>query len=153
MCDDEITQIAKDVGLHVNDDGEINHAHLGSVNEGYRKFATLIAAKERDKWIRAIDEEMVACHLGVFNAEDDPKAAIAKLLAWHQDVALDPAVSSEAQELIAKEREACAKVCDERAKGWKDVKLARNDTYAAMQTAAKNEARALAEAIRARSEK
>ncbi len=54
---------------------------------------------------------------------------------------------------VKSEREACADVCDERAKGWKDVKLARNDTYAAMQTAAKNEARALANAIRSRSEK
>ncbi len=48
------------------------------------------------------------------------------------------------------EREACAKVCDERAIGWKDANCPRNDTYAAMHTAAKNEARALAEAIRAR---
>lgn len=54
------------------------------------------------------------------------------------------------QREIAAEREACARVCDERAIGWKDVNFPRNDTYAAMHTAAKNEARALAEAIRAR---
>jgi hypothetical protein len=55
-----------------------------------------------------------------------------------------------AELVAAREREACAKVCDERAKGWKDVKLTRNDTYSAMQAAAKNEARALAEALRSR---
>jgi hypothetical protein len=51
---------------------------------------------------------------------------------------------------VKAEREACAKVCDERAIGWKDVNFPRNDTYAAMHTAAKHEARALAEAIRER---
>ncbi len=63
---------------------------------------------EREAWTKALDAEMVSCHLGVFNAEDDHRGAIAKLLAWHQDVALDPAVSSRAQELILKERERCA---------------------------------------------
>ena len=62
---------------------------------------------ERNKWIRALDEEMVACHLGVFNAKDDPKTTLSKLITWNQDVALDPAVSSKAQELISKEREEC----------------------------------------------
>jgi hypothetical protein len=76
------------------------------------RFATLVAAKEREAWTKALDAEMVSCHLGVFNAEDDPRAAIAKLLAWHQDVALDPAVSNRAQELILKEREECAKVME-----------------------------------------
>ena len=76
------------------------------------RFAELAVAAEREKWIKALDAEMMSCHLGVFNAEDDPRTALAKLLAWHQDVALDPAVSSGAQELILEEREACAKVCD-----------------------------------------
>jgi hypothetical protein len=149
---DEIVQMAREAELTIKPPswGYTEYYHFAGYEDIFFRFAELVAARERDKWIRAIDEEMVSCHLGVFNVEDDPKAAIAKLLAWHQDVALDPAVSSEARELIAKEREACAKVCDERAKGWKDVKLTRNDTYAAMQTAAKNEARALAEALRAR---
>lgn len=56
MTQDEITQIAKDAGLYVNGDGEINHAHLGSVNEGYRKFATLVAAKEREACAKLAEE-------------------------------------------------------------------------------------------------
>jgi folate-binding Fe-S cluster repair protein YgfZ len=55
MTQDEITQLARDAGLHVNDDGEINHSFFGSVNEGYRKFAILVAAKEREEcaaWLR-----------------------------------------------------------------------------------------------------
>ena len=70
-----------------------------------RAHVLALVKAEREEWTKALDAEMVACHLGVFNAEDDPRAAIAKLLAWHQDVALDPAVSSRAQELILKERE------------------------------------------------
>jgi hypothetical protein len=76
------------------------------------RFAALVADAEREKWIKALDAEMVSCHLGVFNSGDDPRAALAKLLAWHQDVALDPAVSSGAQNLILEEREACARICD-----------------------------------------
>ncbi len=82
----------------------------GVYMDALERFAALVAAAEREEWTKALDAEMVSCHLGVFNAEDDPRAAIAKLLAWHQDVALDPAVSSRAQELILKEREECAKL-------------------------------------------
>ncbi len=42
MTPDEITQIARDAGLSVNSDGEINHSFFGSVNEGYRKFAAIL---------------------------------------------------------------------------------------------------------------
>lgn len=76
------------------------------------RFAALVEAAERKKWILAIDTEMVCCHLGVFNENDDPKDVFNKLLAWHQQVALDPLVSAEARKLIEDEREACAKVCE-----------------------------------------
>jgi len=35
---------------------------------------------------RTIDEEMVACHIGVFNREDDPKKALNSLMVWSQGV-------------------------------------------------------------------
>ena len=50
--------------------------------------------------------------------------------------------------VAAAEREACARICDERAKGWEMAAPARGDTEACMHHAAKNEARALGEAIR-----
>jgi hypothetical protein len=50
---------------------------------------------------------------------------------------------------VAVERERCAAICDARARGWDMARSERDDTYAMMQTAAKNEARALAVAIRA----
>ena len=55
--------------------------------------------------------------------------------------------------VAAHEREACAKVCDERAKGWFEVRNARTIDEGCMHSAAKGEALALAAAIRARGEK
>ena len=49
--------------------------------------------------------------------------------------------------VAAAEREACARICGERAQGWAQAKLARGDVEGCMRHAAKNEARALGEAI------
>ena len=49
-----------------------------------------------DGWLRAIDEALVATHLGVANADDSYEAAKRKLnelIGWHTDVATDPAVN------------------------------------------------------------
>lgn len=46
-------------------------------------------------------------------------------------------------------REQCAKVCDERAEGWTETRPHRDESYQLCQHGAKNEARALAVAIRA----
>jgi hypothetical protein len=35
---------------------------------------------------RTIDEEMIVCHLGTFEREDDPKVAIQHLMNWAQGV-------------------------------------------------------------------
>jgi hypothetical protein len=103
MNREDIIRMAREADLWLTSDERI---------AAVQRFAALVAAAEREEWTKALDAEMVSCHLGVFNAEDDPRVAIAKLLAWHQDVALDPAVSSRAQELILKEREECARVCE-----------------------------------------
>lgn len=42
---DKIVEIAKLAGLHVDPDGEIGPAFFGSVDTGYRKFASLIIAE------------------------------------------------------------------------------------------------------------
>ncbi len=52
-----------------------------------------------NKWQRAIDEEMVMTSQGVANDDDDPKVLLNKIITWHVQVALDPAVSSDAQAL------------------------------------------------------
>lgn len=56
-------------------------------------------------------------------------------------------------ERIEAEREACAKVCEQRGDGWLEVRNARTIDEGCMHSAAKAEAIALAAAIRARSAK
>lgn len=70
------------------------------------------SVEQPNEWKLAIDEAMVSVHIGV--AEGDPIDCLNRLLAWHQTIALDPAVSSEAQALIDKgkleERERCLRI-------------------------------------------
>ena len=47
-------------------------------------------------WLRAIDEAMAVTHLGVADASDSYEAAkdkLNRLIGWHTDVAIDPAVN------------------------------------------------------------
>lgn len=47
-------------------------------------------------WVRAADDELVCAHLGVANPSDTYEVARAKLIeliAWHVDVATNPAVN------------------------------------------------------------
>ena len=70
------------------------------------------AAVEQDRagappdgsWRQAIDEALIVCALDCTSSHDDPKASLAKLIKWHVQVALDPAVSSAAQALIEADR-------------------------------------------------
>jgi hypothetical protein len=64
-----------------------------------------LAEKERDaavKWRLAIDEAMVVAHIGVADEASDPHDCLNRLLEWHHDIWLDPAVCSEAQALVDK---------------------------------------------------
>jgi len=55
-----------------------------------------------DQWKAAIDDELVCCHIGTTDSFPDARAALKNLIDWHVSVALDPAVSSDAQALIDK---------------------------------------------------
>lgn len=57
-----------------------------------------------DQWRIAVDEALMASALDCTTPDSDPKDCINKLLAWNQEVALDPQVSSEAQTLIDRGR-------------------------------------------------
>lgn len=63
------------------------------------QLRTAIAAeRERNPWRMVIDDALVTAHLDV--ATDDPYDDLNRLLDWHYDIWLDPAVSSDAQALI-----------------------------------------------------
>lgn len=59
-----------------------------------------------DQWKAAIDDELVCCHIGTTDSFPDAKAALKSLIDWHVSMALDPAVSSDAQALIDKGKSA-----------------------------------------------
>lgn len=63
-----------------------------------------------DQWKAAIDDELVCCHIGTTDSFPDAKAALKNLIDWHVSVALDPAVSSDAQALIDKGKSAAPAV-------------------------------------------
>ena len=62
----------------------------------------------------------------------------------------DYAISA-VRQAVAAEREACARVCEVRSEGWNQART--KDDYQMCALGAKNEARALTAAIRARGEK
>ena len=51
-------------------------------------------------WREAIDSGLVCLHLGTADSFPSAQAALAALIDWHVSVALDPAVSSDAQALV-----------------------------------------------------
>lgn len=53
-----------------------------------------------DPWHAAIDNELVCCHILNESNHNDPRKALQDIINWHVQVALDPAVSSDAQALI-----------------------------------------------------
>ena len=64
-------------------------------------------------WQEAVQDRLVVVHGLTDENANDPRKAIADLIRIETQIALDPAVSSDAHALIAAEREACAKVCDD----------------------------------------
>lgn len=61
-------------------------------------------AQERE-WREAVLNELIAAHIYSKEHETNPRKAVQDAIIWNCQVALDPAVSSDAQALIAQERE------------------------------------------------
>ena len=65
----KINEFAKQAGLHVDPDGEIGPAYMGSVDAGYRKFAELIVreciAVHEDDYGVDIIGDVLKEHFGV----------------------------------------------------------------------------------------
>ena len=90
--------------------GALTGGEIAMLRAWAEDFARAERMAERAAWVTALDSEMVCCHLGVFDlGTHSPREVMNRLLAFHQDVALDPDVSAEAQALIdrgaAQERE------------------------------------------------
>lgn len=68
-------------------------------------------------WVSAIDDRLVALHLGPCGKAESPRDALARMLEWELRIALSPEVSSDAAALVQAgamaERERCAKLCED----------------------------------------
>lgn len=59
-----------------------------------------IADMKEDSWKQAVDDALVSACLDCSSPDDNPREIIRKLIAWEVQMALDPAVSSDAQKLF-----------------------------------------------------
>lgn len=74
------------------------------------QIAALTAERDALKgWRDAIDEALCVAHLGVAT---EPYDDLNKLMQWHHDIWLDPAVSSDAQALVDRGAEAARREAD-----------------------------------------
>lgn len=66
-----------------------------------RRYEMLAEEIERLRpWYDAMDEAMVTAYLGIADPQANPRDVLHKIIDWHTMVALDPAVSKDAQDLI-----------------------------------------------------
>lgn len=63
------------------------------------------AREELAQWREAVLNELIVAHIYTKEHDTDQKKAIQDAITWNCQVALDPAVSSDARALIAQERE------------------------------------------------
>lgn len=62
------------------------------------------------EWREAVLNELILAHIYTKEHDTNPRKAVQDAITWNCQVALDPAVSSDARKLIAQERERCAKI-------------------------------------------
>ncbi|MDO9252613.1 MAG: hypothetical protein Q7U48_13820 [Hydrogenophaga sp.] len=84
-------------------DDNADRIFVMGVRDAYPK---ILNGVQRAQWLEAlarrIDEELVVSGIGVLTQGDDPAATLSKIIGWHCQVALDPAVSSDAAALVKK---------------------------------------------------
>lgn len=87
----EIADKLREAGYHqcFDEAGMIDMTHIG-----------LVKAAEPDGFRDVVIEGLAVSHSLTAEHETNPRKAVADLISWHVQVALDPAVSSQAQALI-----------------------------------------------------
>lgn len=65
------------------------------------------SAMSNDVWKNAVIDELVCCYIYQQEHEHDPRKAIQDIIKWNCDVALEPAVSSDAQALVDRTVQTC----------------------------------------------
>lgn len=97
MTEDKIFELATEAGLTNND----HHCRIWSAtDEQLQRFTEKIIAQSRSDWKDAVIDELVCAHILNYEHEHNPRKAIHDAISWNVEVALDPAVSSDARALI-----------------------------------------------------
>lgn len=78
---------------------KVKARHLASLRDRITELSTA-PAQPADQWKQAIDDELVCCHIGTVDTFPDAKTALKNLIDWHVQIALDPAISSDARALV-----------------------------------------------------
>ena len=73
---------------------------LASEYLAWLAWKAALAHPPRDEWREAVYDELVTTWTFSAENKDDPRKALQDIINWHVRVALDPAVSSDAQALI-----------------------------------------------------
>jgi phosphoenolpyruvate-protein kinase (PTS system EI component) len=90
--------------------GAIHRTHWDGCERDHPECLIQRMADELERlraWRDTVDDMLTVCHE---IAGDDPRKSINRLINWHVSVALDPAVSSDAAQLVAAERARCAQI-------------------------------------------
>ena len=62
------------------------------------RLAALASAQQANPWRTVIDDALIGSGLDCLGPEEDPKAALNRLLAWREEIAADPRVSDRVQQ-------------------------------------------------------
>jgi hypothetical protein len=119
MNREDIVRMAREAGMEQDGDNFFSpcHEEIDVHITDLERFAALVAAASEEKWKQTVIDELICCH--IYNASHDtnPRKALHDAINWNVQVALDPQVSSDAQELIdrgaAAEREAIAQMIED----------------------------------------
>lgn len=127
---EQVIAWAREAGLHCAENydyrGSYEAMPLLEQQDFDKVFLSLTLAyeagrKDSEGWKECVIEELIVSHIYSKQHENDPHKAIHDAISWNVEVALDPKVSKEAQDLFDRgyeagrrdENEACARVCDE----------------------------------------
>ena len=66
-----------------------------------------------NNWKEVVIEQLMVAHIYRHEHEGQPRLALHDLIDYHMSIALDPAVSQPARDLINRELDACIRECNE----------------------------------------
>ena len=86
---------------------------ISELKANLKRATSAMSNDTSNEWKNEIIEELVCAHIYQSIHEIDPKKALTDAINWNVDVALDPAVSSDAKKLVDKTVASCVEIINE----------------------------------------